>query len=142
MKRLKEQYQSITERLLAAGLRPTRQRILLAALLFDKPCRHITAEKLHREAKDAHVNVSLATIYNTLHQFTEIGLLKEIAVEDGRSCFDTNTDHHHHFFNEDTGELMDIPAEHVQVAGLPSAPDGMSISGVSVVVRIRSDAAA
>ncbi len=137
MKRLKEKYATITDKLVSCGLRPTRQRILLGSLLFTDQCRHVTAEMLHRESKDANINVSLATVYNTLHQFTDAGLLREVAVEDGRSYFDTNTTPHHHFLNEETGALMDIPAEQIHVGSLPNVPEGMIMSGVDIVIRIK-----
>src|ERR1700689_4148443 len=91
-----------------AGLRPTRQRLALAGLLFDGNDRHVTAEQLHGEAQSAAIKVSLATIYNTLHQFTEAGLLREVVVEPGRSYFDTNTTDHHHFYCAKDAHLRDI----------------------------------
>ena len=129
----------IVHRLRAAGLRPTRQRVALAGLLFGAGDRHLTAETLHSEAVGAAVPVSLATVYNTLHQFTEAGLLREVVVEPGRSYFDTNTDDHHHFFCESTGHLQDIPGAMVMVGQLPDPPDGAEISRVEVIIRIRRD---
>jgi Fur family transcriptional regulator, iron response regulator len=128
------------ERLRAVGLRPTRQRLALVRLLFDEGDRHVSAEQLHAEALRVGVRVSLATIYNTLNQFTSAGLLREVVVEAGRSYFDTNTGDHHHFFFEDSGNLQDIPGEQVQVAALPSAPPGTAVRRVDVIVRITSDA--
>ena len=130
---------SALQRLRAVGLRPTRQRLALARLLLESGDRHVTAEHLHGEAMAAGIKVSLATVYNTLHQFTEAGLLREAMVEPGRSYFDTNTDDHHHFFCETTGELRDIPAHHLSVSGLPTPPAGTEISRVDIIVRIRSD---
>ncbi|WP_142849376.1 iron response transcriptional regulator IrrA [Telmatospirillum sp. J64-1] len=118
------------------GLRPTRQRLGLARLLFDGRDRHLTAEQLHSEALNADLRVSLATVYNALHQFTEVGLLREIVVEPGRSYFDTNTSDHHHFFYQDSGRLEDIPGDQVQVARLPDAPPGTTIASVEVIVRL------
>ena len=80
--------------------------------------------------------VSLATIYNTLHQFTEVGLLREVAVEGAKTCFDTNTSNHYHFFCEPSGQLMDIDTGQIRIAGLPEAPEGMAISRVDVLVRL------
>jgi len=122
-----------------AGLRPSRQRLGLARLLFDgdEP-RHFTAETLHAEAQKAGQTVSLATIYNTLHGFTEAGLLRAIHVEAGRTLFDTNTTPHHHFYCEDSGTLVDIPADQIAIAGLPDAPHGARIDGVDIVVRIKT----
>ncbi len=129
------------ERLRAVGLRPTRQRLALARLLLEAGNRHVTAEHLHGEAMTAGIKVSLATVYNTLHQFTEAGLLREAMVEPGRSYFDTNTADHHHFFCEGTGELRDIPAHHLSVSGLPTPPAGTEISRVDIIVRVRADGA-
>jgi Fur family transcriptional regulator, iron response regulator len=127
------------KRLRAAGLRPTRQRLSLARLLLEGGDRHITAEQLHGEALASGIRVSLATVYNTLHQFTKVGLLRETVVEPGRSYFDTNTADHHHFFCEATGELQDIPAHHLSVSGLPAPPFGTEISRVDIIVRVRTD---
>ncbi len=126
----------------AADLRPTRQRLALAKLLFEKGDRHITAEGLHDEALRANVSVSLATVYNTLHQFTAVGLLREIMVDGTRSYFDTNTQEHHHFFFEGSGRLQDIPAERVVVSELPPPPDGTAVCRVDVIVRVVSSAKA
>lgn len=120
-----------------AGLRPTRQRIALAELLFSGPHRHVSAEQLHNEAGDAGVGVSLATVYNTLHQFREAGLLREVTVDAARSYFDTDTSDHHHFFIEDEQTVVDIPANSISIEGLPEPPEGMVVSHVDVVVRVR-----
>ena len=126
-------------RLRAVGLRPTRQRLALARLLFDNEDRHITAEQLHGEALGADIRVSLATVYNTLHQFTEAGLLREVVVESGRSYFDTNTADHHHFFCEATSKLQDIPGQDVVVSGFPLPPLGTEICRVDVIIRVRPE---
>ena len=128
---------TILARLRGAGLRPTRQRLALAGLLFDNADRHVTAEQLHGEAAAAAIPVSLATVYNTLHQFTGAGLLREVVVEPGRSYFDTNIDDHHHFYCESTGMLQDIPGAAVTVGQLPRAPAGTEISRVDVIIRVR-----
>jgi Fur family iron response transcriptional regulator len=125
------------EKLRAAGLRPTRQRVALANLLFARGHRHLTAESLHAEAADAGFAVSLATVYNTLHQFTQSGLLRQVAVDAGRFYFDTNTGAHQHFYNEADGALIDIPGDSIAIAGVPTPPDGMEVERVDVVVRIR-----
>jgi len=124
------------ERLRAASLRPTRQRLALAKLLLGNGDRHVTAEQLHIEAAAAGMPVSLATVYNTLHQFTEAGLLREVVVEPGRSYFDTNIADHHHFFCESNGMLQDIPAEDIAVSGVPTAPPGTAIRRIDVIVRL------
>jgi Fur family transcriptional regulator, iron response regulator len=129
-------FSNALERLRRVGLRPTRQRLALARLLFDQGNRHVTAEQLHGEASAAAVRVSLATVYNTLHQFTAAGLLNEIVVEPGRSYFDTNVDDHHHFFFEDSGRLQDIPGDTVLVSEMPEAPSGTAIRRVDIIIRL------
>lgn len=128
------------ELLRAARLRPTRQRLALARLLFDKGDRHVAAEELHGEALAAQVPVSLATVYNTLHQFVAAGLLREVMINPGRSYFDTNVSDHHHFFYEDSGTLRDIPGDSIAVSNVPPPPDGGSIRRVDVVVRVEKAA--
>lgn len=127
------------KRLRSAGLRPTRQRLALARLLFENGDRHMTAEQLHGEAHAEAIRVSLATVYNTLHQFTAAGLLREVVVEPGRSYFDTNVLDHHHFFCETTGMLQDIPGDSVVMGCLPQPPSGTEISRVDVIIRVRRD---
>ncbi|EME69410.1 Fe2+/Zn2+ uptake regulation protein [Paramagnetospirillum caucaseum] len=129
-------YSHALDRLRAVGLRPTRQRLALARLLFDGGDRHISAEQLHTEALSSSIRVSLATVYNTLHQFTDAGLLREIVVDAGRSYFDTNTSDHHHFFYEKSGKLCDIPGDLIAVSKVPDAPEGFNISRVEVIVRV------
>src|SRR6185295_6129860 len=106
------------------GLRPTRQRMALGWILFGKGDRHVTAELLYEEAAQAKVPVSLATIYNTLHQFTEAGLLRQVAVDGSKSYFDTNASDHHHFFVEDENLVIDIPVGRMGVGRLPEPPPG------------------
>lgn len=120
-----------------AGLRPTRQRLALGWLLFAKGNRHISAEVLHAEAQRAKFPVSLATVYNTLHQFTEAGLLRELAVDGERAFFDTNLGEHHHYFVEGDDMVMDIPDGSITVAGMPAPPEGYEVARVDVVVRLR-----
>lgn len=128
---------TIDERVRDAGLRPTRQRVALADLLFAKGDRHLSAEELHEEALVAGVPVSLATVYNTLHQFTEAGLLRILAVEGAKTYFDTNTSDHHHFFIEGENTVFDIMSGPITITNLPPAPEGMEIVNVDVVVRLR-----
>jgi Fur family iron response transcriptional regulator len=128
----------LAERLRTAGLRLTRPRLALSRLLFDGDNRHITAEQLHEEASAALISVSLATVYNVLHQFTAAGLLREVVVEPGRSYFDTNIDDHHHFFCEASGALRDIAGRDVTISGIPVPPAGTEISRIEVIVRVRA----
>jgi Fur family transcriptional regulator, iron response regulator len=125
------------QRLRGVGLRPTRQRVELANMLFKGQDRHVTAEGLHEEVAGLGLKISLATVYNTLHQFTQAGLLRQVVVDAARGYFDTNTGDHQHFFLEDEGTLIDIPGEEVRVAGIPAAPAGMTVDRVDVVVRVK-----
>jgi Fur family iron response transcriptional regulator len=127
---------TVLERLRGAGLRPTRQRMALAKLLFSGGHRHVTAESLFKEAKGRRVNLSLATVYNALNDFTERGLLREISVETGSSYFDTNTSDHHHFYFERSGKLQDVDLDMVRISSLPEAPAGEKIKRVDVVIRL------
>lgn len=127
----------LTAVLRMAGLRPTRQRVALAELLLGGEHRHVTAEQLHAEAQAARVGVSLATVYNTLHQFQGAGLLREVAIDASRSYFDTDTSDHHHFYIEDEQRVVDIPPNSITIRGLPAAPPGMEVTHVDVIVRVR-----
>ena len=128
--------QEHTARLRAAGLRPTRQRLALAGLLFGDHDRHVTAEELHEEAVAAGVPVSLATVYNTLHQLTGAGLLRELSVDGSRTYFDTNIGDHHHFYCEEDGALIDIDGHSIDVTGVPQPPGGAKLKRVDVIVRV------
>lgn len=126
----------VIAKLRKAGLRPTRQRIALAKLMFGKGARHITAEQIHGEALNGSVRLSLATVYNALNQFTAAGLLRQVVVDPARSFFCTQTHEHHHFFYEKTGRIEDIPEDMITVARLPEPPPGTAISRVDVVIRV------
>lgn len=130
-------YHDLRLRLKKAGLRPTRQRMGLGWLLFSRGDRHLTAEALYEEASAAGVPVSLATVYNTLHQFTEAGLLREVAVDGSKTHFDTNITNHHHFFVENENRLLDIEGHDIAVASLPNIPDDMEVVRVEVIVRLK-----
>jgi len=121
------------------GLRATRPRVCVSRLLFgDEQHRHITAEWVSEQLQDAGENVALATVYNTLHNFSDAGLLREVhGVERGAIIFDTNISPHHHYYNETTKELTDIPSSAVEVLGLPEPPNGAVVVGWDVVIRIR-----
>ena len=125
---------AIADRLRDAGLRPTRQRLSIAAILFDGQHKHMSAEAVHAAAQQDGAGVSLATVYNALHQFTEAGLLRELVIEPGRSYFDTNVDDHHHVFNETTGALDDIAP--VRLGRLPAPPVGTQLTRVDVIIRV------
>ncbi|MFO1033649.1 MAG: Fur family transcriptional regulator [Hyphomicrobiales bacterium] len=131
------QPEQMAGKLRQAGLRPTRQRLDLACLLFGQGDRHLSAEELHAEARNARLSVSLATVYNTLNQFTAAGLLREIAIEGDRSYYDTNTSNHCHFFDAGHGGIADIDAETVTVSGVPELPPGKVLDRIDVIIRIK-----
>jgi Fur family iron response transcriptional regulator len=126
----------LAQKLRLAGLRPTRQRVALGFLLFRAGHRHVTPETLHREVIASGGLVSLATVYNTLHQFTEVGLLCRGVVDVDHSYFDTNTEPHQHFYVADERHLIDIPRNDISVIGIPSLPAGTRFDRVDVVVRL------
>ena len=128
--------------LISGGLRPTRQRLALAnALIGDGHDRHVTADSLYEAVQACGDSVSLATVYNTLKAFCDAGLMQEVTVDGSKSYFDTKTHDHPHFFWEEDGRLTDAPAEQLEITKLPTAPDGMQISKVDVVIRLRKDPA-
>lgn len=132
----------ISEMIRGAGLRPTKQRLALGNFLWTNvPNQHVTAESLHHKTQEKGEPVSLATVYNTLHQFKDAGLIREVVIDAQRSYFDTHAEHHHHFYDEDTGALIDIPQEAVDVSKIPSPPDGTDITDVDVVIRVKKRAA-
>jgi len=130
-------WHDVNEMLQAAGLRPTRQRMALGWLLFGKGARHLTAEMLYEEATLAKVPVSLATVYNTLNQLTDAGLLRQVSVDGTKTYFDTNVTAHHHFYLENNHELVDIPDPHLVLSRMPEVPEGYEIARVDMVVRLR-----
>jgi len=130
----------LAARLKTAGLRTTQQRLVVAALLFRGRDRHVTAEQLHAEAMAANHKVSLATIYNTLGQFVEGGLLRQVMVDPSRCYYDTNVSQHHHFYAEGCGALIDIPDHTISVTSVPLPPEGMAVTSVEVVIHIDSAA--
>lgn len=127
------------KRLTQAGLRSTRQRLALANLLFDGMDKHVTAEQVFDMAKKARVPVSLATVYNTLNQFSAAGLLRQVVIDSSRVYFDTNIGDHHHFFHESDGKLTDVPAAAVHINKLPRLPAGQKLERVDVIIRVRDD---
>lgn len=130
---MKDVYQQLQD----SGLRPTRQRVSLGEILFDGLDRHVTAEWLFERAVIANIPVSLATVYNTLNQFTEAGLLREVIVDSSKTYFDTNVSEHHHFYCEEDGQLIDIAQDQIKIASLPVPPEGMDITQVSLMIRIK-----
>ena len=130
-------WHDVNEMLQSVGLRPTRQRMALGWLLFGKGERHLTAEMLYEEAMIAKVPVSLATVYNTLNQLTDAGLLRQVSVDGAKTYFDTNTSAHHHFYVEDSHELVDIPDPNLVLQKMPDTPEGYEISRIDMVIRVR-----
>jgi len=130
-------WHDVNEMLQSVGLRPTRQRMALGWLLFGKGARHLTAEMLYEEATHAKVPVSLATVYNTLNQLTDAGLLRQVSVDGTKTYFDTNVTSHHHFYLENSHELVDIHDPHLMLQKMPEVPEGYEISRVDMVVRLR-----
>jgi Fur family transcriptional regulator, iron response regulator len=138
---LKSQTNTPADRIRKSGMRPTRQRLALAQLLFGSGAdRHVTAEALHEEAAATGMPVSLATVYNSLHQFTAAGMLREVTVDGSRTYFDTNTGNHHHFYCVDDGTIADIDGTSIAVAGLPAPPVGSKVERVDVIVRVKRGA--
>lgn len=133
--------EALADRLRAAGIGPTSQRLRIAEVLLGRPC-HLSADQVLAHVNREGAFVSKATVYNTLRLFSEHGLVREIVVDPNRVFYDSSTTAHHHFYNVDTGELSDIPAENVKVSGLPQAPAGTRADRVEVVVRVRRDAPA
>ncbi len=129
------------ERLRTSGLRPTKQRLSISKILFDrKETFHFTIDKLKKiTEKNSKKNISLATIYNTVHAFRKRGYLKEISLKGNKTYFDTNTTNHHHFYDEDTSELIDIKNENVLLSNLPKAPSGKKIKEIDVTIRVASN---
>lgn len=132
----------VAGKLVEVNIRPTRQRVRIGQILWRKEHRHVTAERVYMECQELGERVSLATVYNTLHQFRAAGLLREVLVNGNCVYCDTNVTPHHHFYNEETGELYDIPHQYMQLSALPTPPLGTTVSGVDVVVRIKPSEAA
>jgi len=128
----------LKSKLRAAGLRPTVQRLSLCQLLFGKGDRHVSAEALHAEAREAGLSMSLSTVYNSLNNFAAAGLLREIAVQGPRTYFHTRTSPHHHFMDEASGRMFDVADGAVEFARLPAPPEGMEIVGCDVIIRLRT----
>ena len=129
---------ALGEKLRKSGLRPTKQRLALAHILFAGGDRHVCAESLHAEAVAQGIKVSLATVYNALNQMKTAGLLREIATEGDRSYYDTNTSNHYHFLDEVSGELHDIAPGTFHISGLPVVPKGRAIDRIDVIVRLKA----
>ncbi len=125
--------------LLDADVHPTRQRVALASLLFDGMKKHVTAEEIYAAARKKRIPVSLATVYNTLREFTGAGLLREIVVGKSRSYFDNNIDTHYHIYDEKTGKVQDFPAKFVRITRIPRTFGGRKIKRINIIIRLCKD---
>jgi len=125
--------------LLAAGINPTRRRIAIADLLFGAGDRHITAEQLYQEATNAGIRITPATVYRTLNQFKQVGLLREIAISSKKRYFDTKITSHQHVYIEDENRLMDVPKNTLKVSGIPSPPEGTTVTSIDVLVHVSAN---
>ena len=136
-----DQFRFHTKRLRVSGLRPTKQRVEICKVLFDrKETFHFTIEKLKKIVeKGSKKKISLATLYNTIHAFKEKGYLREISLKGNKKFFDTNTKHHHHFYDEDTSQLFDIEDKNISISQLPKTPSGKKIKAVEVLVKIEDN---
>ena len=136
-----EQFKFHIDRLRASGLRPTKQRLAICKILFDrKETFHFTIEKLKKiMEKDSRKKISLATLYNTVHAFKKRGYLKEISLKGNKTFFDTNIKNHHHFYDEDSSQLIDIKKENISINNLPSAPSGKKIKEIEIIIRVASN---
>lgn len=130
-------YNKAIKTLQSNNIRPTKQRMILAKLLFEKGRRHVSAEKLFDEVKKDNRKISLATIYNTLKQFSQIGLIKEIVVDQNKSLYCTNNESHYHLYIEDEGKIVDIPTKNIDL-NIPSIPACLKLHNIDVIVRIRT----
>jgi Fur family iron response transcriptional regulator len=133
---LSEGLAALADKMRDAGLRPTRQRLLIAELLLDGRHRHVTADSLQSEISKAGIIVAEGTVYNTLNQFTDAGLLRRVNLNKDYNVFDTNIHHHHHFYDQAADQLYDIPSDQMKVADLPNPPDGHDITSVDVIIQI------
>ena len=127
----------VLKKLRGVKLRPTKQRILLANLILDGKNKHFTAETIQKEVSTKGHNISLATIYNCLNKFVYVGLLKQIDQQGEVTIFDTNVSHHHHFLNQNTGELIDIDPDEISFSKLPDIPNGFESDGIEVLIKIK-----
>ena len=128
-------------RLRSSGLRPTKQRLIICKVLFDrKDTFHFTIDDLKKKIeKSTKSKVSLATVYNTVHAFENNGYLKEISLQGNKTFFDTNSKSHHHFYDQDTGNLVDIKNEDISLNKMPTAPKGKIINGLEITVSIANN---
>ena len=125
----------VQEKLKLYGLRPTRARTRIGMMLLDKP-KHLSADQVHEKLKQKGYTISKATVYNTLNAFSECGIVSEVTIDPSRIYYDSRTTPHHHFFNIDTGQLVDIASNDMSVKNIPRLPDNTQIQDLEIVVKI------
>ena len=130
-------YNKVIKKLNNSGVRPTKQRMVLAKLLFEKGKRHVSAEDLYTEVRKEDRRISLATVYNTLKQFTKLDIVKEVVLDQNKSLYCNNNKSHYHLYIEDEGKVVDIPTENINL-DLPSFPACLNLHNVDVIVRVRT----
>ena len=130
-------YSRALKKIEESGIRPTKQRRILAKLIFEKGDRHISAENLFDEVKNEDRKISMATIYNTLKHCTSLGLIREIVVDQNKSLYCNNNKSHYHLYIEDEGKIHDIPTKNINL-DIPSIPACLSLHNIDVIVRVRS----
>tara|TARA_Y100000590_G_C15559402_1_gene954124 strand:- start:245 stop:691 length:447 start_codon:yes stop_codon:yes gene_type:complete len=130
-------YEKALKTIEKSGIRPTKQRRILAKILFDKGNRHVSAEELFYDVKKEDRKISMATVYNTLKQFTSLGLIKEVVVDQNKSLYCTNNKSHYHLYIEDEGKIVDIPTKNVNL-DIPSIPACLQLHNIDIIVRIRT----
>ena len=133
-----DSYSIAIKKIEKSGIRPTKQRRILARILFEKGNRHISAENLYDEVKKEDRKISMATIYNTLKQFSSFGLLKEIVVDQNKSMYCNNKEPHYHLYVEDEAKIIDIPNSNIDLSNIPEIPACLNLHNIDIIVRIRT----
>ena len=130
-------YHQAMKKIESSGIRPTKQRRVLAKILFEKGNRHLSADELFHDVKKEDRKISMATVYNTLKQFTSLGLVREVVVDQNKSLYCTNHKSHYHLYIEDEGKIVDIPTKNIDL-NIPSIPACLQLHNIDVIVRIRT----
>ena len=130
-------YHQAMKKIESSGIRPTKQRRVLAKILFENGNRHLSADELFHDVKKEDRKISMATVYNTLKQFTSLGLVREIVVDQNKSLYCTNHKSHYHLYIEDEGKIVDIPTKNIDL-NIPSIPACLQLHNIDVIVRIRT----
>lgn len=130
-------YHQAMKKIESSGIRPTKQRRVLAKILFENGNRHVSADELFHDVKKEDRKISMATVYNTLKQFTSLGLVREVVVDQNKSLYCTNHKSHYHLYIEDEGKIVDIPTKNIDL-NIPSIPACLQLHNIDVIVRIRT----